>query len=108
MALPVAVQDAGSRRPGTSGHRNRLAAGGGADLHDFAVAEDRKMNRLARRVAQLLDEGPGNADQVHISGIGAAEFEQSRPQRIGAGFRGSARGNGGAPASEASDAQCLH
>ena len=44
------------------------------------------MNRLARRVAQLFDERPGNADQIHISGIGAAEFEQSRPERIGARF----------------------
>ena len=70
----------------TSGYRDRLAAGGGADLHDFAVAEDRKMYRLARRVPQLLDEGPGYADEVHISGVGAAELEQPRPQRIGAGF----------------------
>ena len=45
------------------------------------------MNRLASGVAQLLEERPGNADQIHVSGIGAAEFEQSRAQRIGAGFR---------------------
>ena len=45
------------------------------------------MNRLARGVAQLLEERPGDADQIHVSGIGAAEFEQSRAQRIGACFR---------------------